>query len=100
MTSNELESGKGLSKGRIEALSDGIFAFAMTLLILDLKIPKVTEELLPQMLLHLWPKFLSYITYFQRRLCRCQAEFESRNFPQLRDNVDGSRVCNAIFLRK
>jgi len=28
-----------LSKGRIEALTDGIFAIAMTLLVLELKVP-------------------------------------------------------------
>ena len=32
---------RGLNKTRIEALSDGIFAFAMTLLILDVKIPSL-----------------------------------------------------------
>jgi len=30
---------RGLSKTRIEALSDGVFAIAMTLLILEVKIP-------------------------------------------------------------
>jgi uncharacterized membrane protein len=28
-----------LSKGRMEALTDGIFAIAMTLLVLELKVP-------------------------------------------------------------
>ena len=64
-----LESAEGLSKHRIEALSDGIFAIAMTLLVLDIKIPKMPEaavhagELAPT-LLALWPKFLSYVTSF------------------------------------
>ncbi len=63
------ESSQGLSKQRIEALSDAIFAFAMTLLVLDVKIPKiasalVTPELLAQTLWDLWPKFLSFVMSF------------------------------------
>ena len=64
-----LESAEGLSKHRIEALSDGIFAFAMTLLVLDLKIPHPPDPSaaagpLGQTLLALWPKFLSYFMSF------------------------------------
>ena len=63
------ESSEGLSKHRLEALSDGIFAFAMTLLVLDLKIPKVPEAaliqgLLAHMLFEMWPKILSYVISF------------------------------------
>ncbi len=61
------ESGEGLSKHRIEALSDGIFAFAMTLLVLDVKLPHhptVEAGQLAPTLLALWPKFASYITSF------------------------------------
>ncbi len=54
---------------RIEALSDGIFAIVMTLLILELKVPilhnePVTSLGLLDALSHLWPKFLSYLTSF------------------------------------
>ncbi len=68
-TSIHPESSQGLSKQRIEALSDAIFAFAMTLLVLDVKIPKiaaalVTPELLAQTLWDLWPKFLSFVMSF------------------------------------
>ncbi len=63
------ESTEGLSKHRLEALGDGIFAFAMTLLVLDIKISRIPEalsspELLTSALLDLWPKILSYITSF------------------------------------
>ena len=66
---SHLENSEGLSKHRLEALSDGIFAFAMTLLVLDVKIPKLPQAavnagLLVPTLLVLWPKFLSYITSF------------------------------------
>jgi uncharacterized membrane protein len=32
---------RGLSKMRIEALSDGVFAIALTLLILEVKVPSI-----------------------------------------------------------
>ena len=61
----------GLSKNRIEALTDGIFAVVMTLLVLDISIPQIASshydigsvaarsELL-QRLFDLWPKVLSF----------------------------------------
>ena len=68
-TSVHAQSDQGLSKQRIEALSDAIFAFAMTLLVLDVKIPKISEEMVAQgllrpTLLDLWPKFLSFAMSF------------------------------------
>ena len=67
--SSPAENIEGLGKQRIEALSDGIFAFAMTLLVLDVKIPKLSEPLvnqgvLAQTLLDLWPKFLTFAMSF------------------------------------
>ena len=67
--SSPAENVEGLGKQRIEALSDGIFAFAMTLLVLDVKIPKLSEPLvnqgvLAQTLLDLWPKFLTFAMSF------------------------------------
>jgi uncharacterized membrane protein len=32
----------GLSKNRIEALTDGVFAVVMTLLVLDMSLPQIT----------------------------------------------------------
>lgn len=58
----------GLTTARIEALSDSIFAFAMTLLVLDLHVPEIAAELvhgrLGPNLLELWPKALSFVTSF------------------------------------
>ena len=55
-------------KSRLDALTDGIYAVAMTLLVLDIRLP---EELHPQSdgdlvaaLLHLWPKLLPYAISF------------------------------------
>jgi uncharacterized membrane protein len=56
------------SKARLDTLSDGIFGVAMTLLILDVRLPddfhpKDGGELV-QGLLGLWPKFLPYVLSF------------------------------------
>ena len=57
-----------IGKNRIEALSDGIFAIVMTLLILELHVPNLPPtapnvEVTPA-LLALWPKFVTYLVTF------------------------------------
>lgn len=57
-----------LGKNRIEALSDGVFAIVMTLLILEIRVPNLPGNaanlvLLPE-LLKLWPKFFAYFVSF------------------------------------
>jgi uncharacterized membrane protein len=55
-----------LGKSRIEALSDGVFAIAMTLLVLKLEVPEhqhSNEEMLRQ-LLDLRPQFMAYAITF------------------------------------
>ena len=47
---------------RVEAFSDGIFAIAMTLLILEIRLPH--EGLLGESLLQLWPSYLAFLTSF------------------------------------
>lgn len=47
--------------GRILALSDGVFAIAVTLLILDIAVPATTSDGdLSRALLDLWPRYLAY----------------------------------------
>ena len=52
-----------LPKGRLDAFADGVFAIVITLLVLDLSIPDVSENLMPA-LLQEWPVFLAYIISF------------------------------------
>ena len=48
---------------RIEAFSDGVFAIAITLLVLDLNVPETSDDLL-QGILDAWPSYLAYGTSF------------------------------------
>lgn len=53
--------------GRIEAFSDGVIAIAITLLVLEIKVPQVPEGLhssLTDELLKLWPSYGSFLTSF------------------------------------
>jgi uncharacterized membrane protein len=50
---------------RIEAFSDGVFAIAITLLIIEVHVPgRGHAESLGEELLHLWPSYLGYLTSF------------------------------------
>jgi TMEM175 potassium channel family protein len=61
-------SGAGRDLDRIVNLSDGVFAIAITLLVLDIRVPEIPEGLvateLPGELLSLWPKYLGYLLSF------------------------------------
>ncbi len=50
---------------RTEAFSDGVFAIAVTLLVLDLAVPQEeVEKHLVHGILHEWPGYLAYVTSF------------------------------------
>jgi len=55
-------------KVRIDALTDGIFAVAMTILVLDLRLPEefrpVDDGAMVKAILGLWPKFFPYALSF------------------------------------
>jgi uncharacterized membrane protein len=58
----------GRDRDRIVNLSDGVFAIAITLLVLDIRVPDIPEGMvaseLPAALLSLWPKYLGYVLSF------------------------------------
>ena len=65
MPRQEDDEAAGEGIGRILALSDGVFAIAMTLLILDIAVPATTDNgEMPGALLHLWPHYLAYLLSF------------------------------------
>lgn len=49
---------------RTETFSDGVFAIAITLLVLDINVPKSELANLPSAILHAWPEYLGYVTSF------------------------------------
>lgn len=51
-----------MDTARLEAFSDGVFAIAITLLVLEIKVPEAGN--LTQGLLHLWPSYLAYAVSF------------------------------------
>lgn len=56
-----------MNKGRFESFSDGVFAFAITLLILGIVLPvmhKPSEAELRQAILSLWPNFIAFALSF------------------------------------
>ena len=51
-----------LSKGRMEGFSDGVFGFAITLLVLGIALRPPGTPL--QQVLHAWPSYLAYVVSF------------------------------------
>jgi uncharacterized membrane protein len=58
-----------MSKGRLEAFSDGVLAVAITLLVLNLQVPSTKGSLghaptLGSQLVQMWPQYAAYVTSF------------------------------------
>ena len=66
MNQKEIESRDEKETGRVEAFSDGVFAIAITLLILDVHVPRDLPETttLGDVLLKQWPSYLAFLTSF------------------------------------
>lgn len=81
--------GTAESTARIEALTDGVFAIVMTLMVFDIRVPLVEVGQLPQAVASLWPKFFAYaISFVQLGIYwaghRSQFQFISRENHTLR----------------
>ena len=54
--------GRSFGKGRLEAFSDGVFAIAITLLVLEIAVHPPGSPL--EQVLHAWPSYLGYVISF------------------------------------
>ena len=54
----------GLRTGRLEAFSDGVFAIAITLLVLEISVPAGSEDDLLGAIADQWPSYLAYVASF------------------------------------
>lgn len=98
---NEEEgSSRRYSLDRILAISDGVFAFAVTLLVLDLFVPVLssgaTSGDLGQALSKEYPSFVSYLLSFF--IAGIWWNAHNRNFSFLRDADSRLRWLNLLFL--
>jgi uncharacterized membrane protein len=98
----EDESGKRSEYGlhRLIAISDGVFAFAVTLLVLDLTVPVLSSGVssadLWQALSKEWVSFLSYLNSFF--IAGVWWNAHNRNFRHIRDSDSTLMWLNLIFL--
>jgi uncharacterized membrane protein len=93
-----IEGGSGLD--RILALSDGVFAIAITLLVLNIEVPEIPEDLVAQELagelLDLWPNYLSYVFSFLVVFTHWLAHHSI--FGAIRNYDRGLMWLNSLFL--
>jgi uncharacterized membrane protein len=61
VTFRRCDGGKDITKGRIEAFTDGVIAIFITIMVLELKVPHDPSA---EALWHLLPVFLSYVLSF------------------------------------
>jgi TMEM175 potassium channel family protein len=55
---------KDIGTTRLEAFSDGVFAIAATLLVLEIDVHTSNAAQLAHQLTHIWPSYLAYLTSF------------------------------------
>jgi uncharacterized membrane protein len=101
MTEEDESSGRsGYGLDRLLAISDGVFAFAITLLVLDLVVPILSPGAssadLWQALSREWVSFLSYVTSFL--IAGLWWNAHNRNFRYIRNCDSTLRWLNLLFL--
>jgi TMEM175 potassium channel family protein len=64
MTNEESNPERRLRTGRLEAFSDGVFAIAVTLLVLEISVPPGSEDHLLDAVVDQWPSYLAYVVSF------------------------------------
>jgi uncharacterized membrane protein len=77
--------------GRIEAFSDGVFAIAITLLVLGIAVPRARDQVvgvsLGKTLVRLWPHYLAFVTSFATILAQWVNHHRIFAFIQRTDHV-------------
>lgn len=63
MTADESTAREAKETARLETFADGVFAIAITLLVLEIHIPATGEDLIDGLLAQ-WPSFAAYVTSF------------------------------------
>lgn len=63
MTADSGAAGETKETARLETFADGVFAIAITLLVLEIRIPERGEDLTASLLAQ-WPSFAAYVTSF------------------------------------
>ena len=81
---------------RIEAFSDGVFAIAVTLLILEIKIPASGSGRLGTMLLRQWPSYVAFVLSFA--FIGIMWINHHRLFTHIRRADDGLLIFNLLLL--
>ncbi len=89
-------------KSRIDALTDGIFAFAMTLLIIEVRLPpelsiRNSAELIGQ-LRSLWPEYLAYMISFFVLAALWRADAELRRLEQVSEGIVRLSIFYLFFI--
>ncbi len=89
-------------KSRIDALADGIFAFAMTLLILEVRLPadlpiRDSADLIVR-LWALWPKYIAYVISFFVLAANWRSNIELLRVEQVSSNVLRWSVVYLFFI--
>lgn len=84
--------------GRLEAFSDGVFAIAMTLLVLDMKVPHdlPSGQTLARALVAQWPTYLAFATSFATILIMWVNHH--RLFTHIGRGDDGLLFSNGLLL--
>lgn len=83
-------SGEGRSKGRLEAFSDGVFAIAITLLVLEIAVPEVAGK---HLLGELWGERQIFLAYFLAFMAIGVVWIEHSALVDALDHID------AVFMR-
>ncbi|HMF92411.1 MAG TPA: TMEM175 family protein [Candidatus Angelobacter sp.] len=81
---------------RVEAFSDGVFAIAITLLILEIKVPGAEQGSLRAALLRQWPSYLAFLLSFA--YIGVMWMNHHRMFTHIRRSNDTLLVLNLLLL--